>query len=213
MGSFPRHSSAVVAALFASGFISFAAETEKVRNDRVVAWESKLEPGEKLQSSSDEPTLLLYLGEGTLDLSSREGTKARVKTQPGKVRFDPHGVTEIRNGGSSALPIVRVEFKSTGSRDHWGSTGLSSHYKVLLENEYVRVYDIVIPAETNEPQHTHRDRIVVCLFSAELTHLFADGKTETSSLKTGEIVWRKGSTHIGQNHSDKGFHAIAIEPK
>jgi hypothetical protein len=119
----------------------------------------------------------------------------------------------VSNRGSSPLRIIRVEFNGQGSPAHWGMRGLSHHYKVLLENDLVRVYDIFIPAKSNEPQHTHKDRIVVCLAGAELTHLFPHGRTEVSTLKTGEVVWRKASTHIGQNHSPRNFHAIAIEPK
>ncbi len=127
--------------------------------------------------------------------------------------FEPKGFQESEIAGSSPVRFLRVEFKGQGSAEHWGDAGLSSHYKVLLENNFARVYDIFIPASSNEPQHTHKDRIVVCLSGAELTHLFPDGRREVSSLKTGQVVWRRGSTHIGQNHSANDFHAIAIEPK
>ena len=75
------------------------------------------------------------------------------------------------------------------------------------------VYDIRIAAGTNEPQHTHQDRVVIGLSGAQLRHLLPDGSTVDSNLKTGEIAWRKGQTHIGENVGKTDLWAIAIEPK
>jgi hypothetical protein len=44
-----------------------------------------------------------------------------------------------------------------------GADGLSPNYRVVLDNQYARAYDIAIPAGTNEPLHTHKDRVVICL--------------------------------------------------
>lgn len=204
---------AIVTAVAVSSAVGFASELEKVRNDKVVAWEEDLGAGEAVSPSTERPALLLYLTEGALTLSPKDGTLTKVNAQPGKVRFEATGFREIRNSSSSPVRLLRVDFHSGGSPEQWGRTGLSAHYQVLLENNFVRVYDIFIPANSNEPQHTHKDRIVVCLAGAELTHLFPNGRTEVSTLKTGQVAWRKGSTHIGQNHSANDFHAIAIEPK
>ena len=40
-----------------------------------------------------------------------------------------------------------------------------------------------------------------------------DGRRDPSTLKTGETVWRRGRTHIGQNLGQTDFWAIAVEPK
>jgi len=119
----------------------------------------------------------------------------------------------IRNTGSVNLHYVRVEFPGAGSKETWGRTGLAPNYKMLVENQYARVYDIRIPAHTNEPQHTHHDRVVICLSGAKLEHLYPDGRREPSSLATGEIAWRRGATHIGQNLGDTDLWVIAVEPK
>jgi predicted metal-dependent enzyme (double-stranded beta helix superfamily) len=82
-----------------------------------------------------------------------------------------------------------------------------------LENQYTRVYDIRIPAGMREPQHNHKHRVVVCLSGAELSHLLPDGRDEPSNLKTGEIAWRRGGTHIGRNLGKTDLWVIAVEPK
>ena len=102
---------------------------------------------------------------------------------------------------------------SAGTPDTWGMTGLSPNYVMLLENQYARAYDIKIPAQTFEPQHTHHDRVVVSLSGAELEHILPDKTIQPSTLKTGEVVWRLGATHIGHNLGQTNLWVIAVEPK
>jgi quercetin dioxygenase-like cupin family protein len=90
---------------------------------------------------------------------------------------------------------------------------LSPHYKLLFENQYTRVYDIRISAGAREPQHSHHDRVVVCLSGATLRHLMPDGRVEPSTLKTGETAWRRGGTHIGENFGKTDLWVVAVEPK
>ena len=73
--------------------------------------------------------------------------------------------------------------------------------------------DIKIPAQTKEPQHTHKDRVVVSLSGAELEHILPDGTLQPSTLKTGEVVWRLGGTHVGHNIGHTNLWVIAVEPK
>jgi hypothetical protein len=40
-----------------------------------------------------------------------------------------------------------------------------------------------------------------------------DGRREAATLKTGEIAWRRGVTHVGHNIGKTDLWAIAIEPK
>jgi hypothetical protein len=55
--------------------------------------------------------------------------------------------------------------------------------------------------------------VVVSLSGAELEHILPDGTKQPSTLKTGEVVWRLGATHIGHNLGHTDLWVIAIEPK
>jgi hypothetical protein len=160
-----------------------------VRNDKVVSSERVLHPGET--APVHHPAVVVYKSDG-------------------KVAFT---TTPIRNTGTTDLHLVVTEFLTNGANETWGATGLAPNYKVVLENPYARVYDIRIPAGTNEQQHTHHARVVVCLSGAQLKHLMPDGREEESTLKTGEIVFRPGGTHVGQNLGKTDLWVIAIEPK
>ena len=189
-----------------------ASNVEKLRNPKVVVNESTLAHGESQLLLADHPTMLVFMTAGNARIQS-QGKSAQRAVKEGQVIFQPAGPGSIRNDGASPLHFTEIEFLTAGDPATWGMTGLAPNYAMLLENRYARAYDIHIAAGTKEPQHTHHDRIVICFSGANMIHLLPDGRTETSSLKTGEVAWRRGATHIGQNLDTVDFRAVAIEPK
>ncbi len=192
-----------------------AAEGEKLRNDKVAVYEGAMQPGATVTVDRDLASVTVYSRGGIVEvaLEGEKPTKQAVKR--GDVVFRPAKRQVLRNAGSTEVRFVRVEFLGSGTPKTapWGAEGLSPNYRVLVENQYARVYNIAIPAEADEPQHSHKDRVVVCLMGSQIMHLMPDGRREPSSLKTGETAWRRGGTHIGQNLGKTNFWAIAVEPK
>jgi len=176
-----------------------AAETEKLRNDKVAVYEGAMQPGATVSVDRDVASVTVYSEGGTVEVAIEGEKPQKTALKRGDVVFQPAKRQVLRNVGSSAVRFVRVEFLGSGTPGTapWGAAGLSPNYRVLIENQYARVYNIAIPAGTDEPQHTHKDRVVVCLSGSQIMHLMPDGRREPSSLKTGEIAWRRGGTHIG----------------
>lgn len=205
---------AVAAVCAASVPAAFGASgAERIRNEKVVVMEGTLAPGEQEPMEARLPSMLVYMSAGTVDVKPAVGSARREDVKEGETVFQAAQVGTMKNAGTSALHLVRVEFLGEGSAETWGMTGLSPNYKMLVENRYARAYDIKIPAQTFEPQHTHHDRVVVSLSGAELEHILPDGTHQPSTLKTGEVVWRLGATHIGHNLGHTDLWVIAIEPK
>lgn len=198
--------------LLISGSLA-AAPTERLRNEKVLVVEQTLAPGEALALPGDLAGVVVYLDSGSVEATTRDGSFQVFAVKRGDAVFLPPRSGGVRNSGSSAIRIVWTEYLGKGSSETWGTTGLAPHYKLLFENPFGRVYDIQIPAGTSEPLHTHHDRVVICLSGAELRHELPDGRRETSTLKTGEIAWRRGATHVGHNVGKSDLWVIAIEPK
>ena len=190
---------------------SAAVQTEKLRNEKVVAIDCTLRPGETLIGK--QPSVTVYFQAGSLEITAEGSQPQKIAVKPGDTVFRPAQAGVVKNTGASEIHFARVDFLGSGGSETWGTTGLSPNYKLLFENSYTRVYDIRIPAGTREPQHTHKNRVVVCLSGAQLRHLMPDGREEPSTLQTGEIAWRLGATHIGQNLGATDLWVIAIEPK
>jgi quercetin dioxygenase-like cupin family protein len=190
-----------------------AAQTEKVRNEKVLVVEQTLAPGETVSLPGDRASVAVYLDDGSIEVTAAGGAPWTESVKRGRAVFRPARAGTVKNAGSPVLRIVRTEYLGKGGSETWGTTGLAPNYKLLFENQYGRVYDIKIAAGMSEPLHTHHDRVVVCLSGAELQHEMPDGQKETSTLKTGEIVWRRGATHVGHNLGKTDLWVIAIEPK
>ena len=188
------------------------AETEKIRNAQAVVLEAVLDPGESRIIRGDLPSVTVYCQPGTVAIAATGEKPRTVAVQAGDVAFLPPQARILKNAGTAPLRIVRVDLLGKGSDETWGTTGIS-HYKLLVENRFARVYDIRVAAGATEPLHTHKDRVVVCLSGADIVHTMPDGRTEPTSLKAGDILWRTGATHIGHNTGKTDLWVIAIEPK
>lgn len=200
-------------ALMAMPACSGATSSEKLRNAHVIVIEQTLAPGETAAFPHNRPCTLVFLSGKTAEFVAGDGKASDESVSRGVTLFQPAGSRSIRNGGASELSFVRVEFLNEGNPETWGMTGLAPAYKLLLENRYVRAYEIRIPAQSFEPQHTHHDRVVVCLSGAELEHILPSGERQPSTLKTGEVTWRLGATHTGHNMGHTDLWVVAIEPK
>lgn len=190
-----------------------AEQTETVRNTRVVVIDGNLEPQETASLQGSHASATVYFTTGSLEITAVGGKPRAGKVRIGDVVFEKAQARTVKNTGSAEVHFVRVEFLGNGIPETWGTAGLSPNYKMLFENQYARVYDIKIAAGTKEPQHSHHDRVVVCLSGARLSHLMPDGREEPSTLTTSESAWRRGGTHIGQNLGNTDLWVIALEPK
>lgn len=190
-----------------------ASSVQKVKNEQVSVTEDTLAPGEAEILSSARPSMVVYLSGGSVAVNRGNSASAKETVNRGETVFEPTGTTSLKNAGSSQMRIVRVEFLTQGKPEIWGMTGLPPNYKILVENRYARAYDIEIAPNSFEQRHTHHDRVVICLSGATLEHILANGQKQPSSLKTGEIAWRPGATHVGHNMGSTELWVICVEPK
>jgi beta-alanine degradation protein BauB len=87
------------------------------------------------------------------------------------------------------------------------------YYKVLLENDQVRVLEYHLKAGEKEPMHSHPAGIVYVLSGATLKFSYPDGRTEAKTAATGETIWRDPVTHAVENTGKTEARAIAIDLK
>lgn len=86
-------------------------------------------------------------------------------------------------------------------------------YKVLLENDQVRVLEYHLKAGEKEPMHSHPAGVVYVLSGAKLKFTYPDGRTDEKGAATGETIWRDPTTHAVENIGNTEAHAIAIDLK
>ncbi len=86
-------------------------------------------------------------------------------------------------------------------------------YKVLLENDRVRVLEYHLKLGEKEPMHSHPAGIVHMLSRATPKVTHPEGRTEVRPVATGETIWREPTTHALENVGDTEAHATAVDLK
>src|SRR5207237_2841798 len=87
------------------------------------------------------------------------------------------------------------------------------YYKVLLENDQVRVLEYRLKPGEKEPMHSHPAGVVYVLSGAKLKFSYPDGRTEERGAATGETIWRDPTTHAVEHVGDTEAQAITIDLK
>jgi quercetin dioxygenase-like cupin family protein len=85
--------------------------------------------------------------------------------------------------------------------------------KVLLENDRVRVLEVVHKPGAIEPMHSHPAYLTYFLTDTKLKITLPDGKTEERDRKAGQVRWSEPVTHSVENIGTTEQHFIIIELK
>jgi hypothetical protein len=98
----------------------------------------------------------------------------------------------------------------------WGQDPLktdSDKYKVVFENERVRVLEYRDKPGDKTNMHFHPDFVVVARSAFKRRLTLAGGKTAEREFKTGEVLWSDAQSHVGENIGDTDTHVIIVELK
>jgi quercetin dioxygenase-like cupin family protein len=86
-------------------------------------------------------------------------------------------------------------------------------YKVLLENDRVRVLEYRIKPEEKDAMHSHPDYIGYAFNSGKIKLTFPDGKTVVREFDAGKAIWLDAETHAVENVGATTAHGLLIELK
>jgi beta-alanine degradation protein BauB len=86
-------------------------------------------------------------------------------------------------------------------------------YKVIFENERVRVLEYRDePGQSTKP-HQHPDSLMYTLSSFDRRLVAENGESRDVSLAAGEVRWLDAQTHSGENIGQTVTHVLFVELK
>jgi beta-alanine degradation protein BauB len=86
-------------------------------------------------------------------------------------------------------------------------------YRVILENDHVRVLEYRdLPGQKTQPHH-HPAFVLYALAPFKRTLTLPDGKVLTREFKAGDTMWSDAQTHIGTNVGETPTHVVIVELK
>jgi hypothetical protein len=85
--------------------------------------------------------------------------------------------------------------------------------KLVIDNAFVRVFDIRVPPGVMEARHSHPHGVTVALTDYDNETRVDGGRWVRSHTKAGEVKWAEPVTHEARNVGATEQHVIRIELK
>lgn len=87
------------------------------------------------------------------------------------------------------------------------------NYKVLFENDRVRVLDFKLKKGAKESAHMHPAHVAHVITGFKIRFTFPDGKTAIRETKNGDVLFSEAVIHASENIGDSDAHGILVEMK
>ena len=104
-----------------------------------------------------------------------------------------------------------TEMKQTAWPDPTVAAG--DVYKLVMENERVRVFDVRFKPGQKAAMHAHPDHVVYVLSDYTLNLMLPDGSSQKVPLKAGQALWIGAGPHAAENVGTTEGHALVVELK
>lgn len=88
-----------------------------------------------------------------------------------------------------------------------------NNYKVLLENEHVRVLEMNLPAGRKDEVHSHPAETVYFLSGGKAKIRLPNGDAVDAEIPDGHVMWNEAWTHQVENVGSSNIRAIIVEDK
>jgi hypothetical protein len=88
-----------------------------------------------------------------------------------------------------------------------------AHYKLVQENDRVRVLKISYRPFEWGAMHSHPDSVLVCLTEMNGFMVYPDGRSEDMVVPAGAATYMPATTHQGGTRTANRFEAFLIELK
>jgi beta-alanine degradation protein BauB len=166
--------------------------------------------------------VMIYLQPGKQDFEYPETKKKSVLTwKAGEAKWSPAGGKHIAEIVSdNPVTIVEVELKKPGDASKKATGPLDpvkldpKDYKVVFENDQVRVLHVKIGPGKSTPEHEHMlNRVVTYLSDQKVKVTTPDGKSTISEKKAGEVAFSGPAKHKEENLSTAPFEVMVVELK
>jgi len=84
-------------------------------------------------------------------------------------------------------------------------------HRIALENDYIRILEVRLPAGRKLAMHSHPPRAIVAIMSYRLKSTDPQGQVTIVDRRPGETVWSDGEEHAAEMITET--HAIEVEIK
>ena len=85
-------------------------------------------------------------------------------------------------------------------------------YKLVMENDRVRVLDLFLKQGDKVAMHYHPDHLIYVLNGGK-AKITSSGKTDVMDMKNGQALFLKAQSHDAENTGKTDLHLLVVELK
>jgi quercetin dioxygenase-like cupin family protein len=86
-------------------------------------------------------------------------------------------------------------------------------YKVLFENERVRLLEVTMQPGDSSEMHSHPDNLIYILSDGKVTFTDPSGEAADLEVQAGASMWMEATEHATDNVGGTVVRALFFEPK
>lgn len=191
-----------------------------LENEHVRVFEAMAAPGARSPMHSHPPFVFVGLDRARLRMGLPDGSNAIFDIHPGQVLWMENAqhsweivagkahviaveVKKAARGGAPA-PVVRPATDAV--------TVDPAHHHVILENDHVRVFEVLASPGDRSPMHTHVPLAIISFETARARLTLPDGSTQLLDLHPGQVFWLENAVHSWELLSGQ-LRLTVVEPK
>lgn len=195
--------------LVANSAFAQAATNVKLDTPQARVFVATLQPHVPARATQGHAThrVLVYLDDGVMTRQEGAGEKQTIRFKRGDVRWRPaSGAYVSENTGDRPFRILEVDLKGPASgvdtRTDFDPVKVDAqHYRVMFENEFVRVLHVQYGPREKGALHEHKlNRVVVYL-------------NDQGQMKADDVRMAGPAKHTEENANDTMAERIAVEIK
>lgn len=197
-----------------------ASDVYKVRLDN--AWVRVLEvtgkAGQKAAMHKHPGYVVYSLADGSVKFTDAKGATADSNMKSGETMWrdaESHASVVV-----SDIHVLLFELKRSKKARPAGAAQADDpasvdpgHFKVLLDNERVRVLDYHAAPGDKTPMHSHPAYVTYDFDGGKTAFTYPTAKPMERASKAGDIIWHSPETHAGQVMGDASVHILLVEIK
>jgi hypothetical protein len=216
---FPIAVALAAATAFAQDVVKLAPDQAKVvlENDRVRVLHFTESGHSKLPMHSHPAYVTVGFTADHSKYTFPDGKTSDDRTKAGGVTYSKGLAHAYENLSATASESVMVELKKPGAAA--AKTTLDpvkldpKHYKVVLENDQVRVLRATYGPHEKSVMHEHPASVAVFMKDGHVKFNLPDGTSQEVVSKAHDATWADAGKHLPENLGDKPIDVIVIELK
>ena len=192
-----------------------------LENDHVRVFEVLAAPGDKSPMHSHFPLILVSLSKARLRSTQPDGKTAIFDLFPAQVSW-LENVTHSWELLAGQVHVFAVEPKAAQKKKE-GTAAVrnnpkdavtvdATHHHVVLDNDHVRVFEVLAAPGDKSPMHTHYPLVLISMSKARLRMNQPDGKASIFDLHPGQVAWMENVEHSWELLAGQ-VHVVAVEVK